>query len=1234
MKKMKKIGCVALTLILAVSIFLPVFCVNALTDVRDSTFVARTDGWDLSRKAEGIVKTTMGGTQYLRFDKPASDSYVINANISSAQGAGSDWPYAGIVVGDDDNGNGIRFQLFNGWQGNNSEFWFKIFDMNWNQLVGDQKPTGISGMSTADGVGLRIVRSGKTADIFVNGVLVYTYTSELLASPGYAGLVTDGMKATFSNVSYGEQLKLSGIREASDGWDLSQKDNGVVKSAVGGFSYIIFDTPKASEYTVETTISDAYGINDSWPFAGIIVGDDGMGNGVRLQLFNGWQGNNSDFWFKIFDMNWNQLVGDVKVDGLPGMGNSTGVAVRVVRSGKTFDVIINDALAYTYTTDLLINPGRAGLHTNGLGATFSAYSWTSDIKGGLDFATTGWDISDETHGTVKTIDGGMQAAYFSAPASSNYTITADMSSLYGIGDDWPFAGFIVGDDRAGNGIRLQVFNGWQGNNSDFWFKIFDMNWNQLVGDQKPEGLSTIGESGGAELKIVRKGNKFNLYINDNNVYSYQSDLLANPGYAGLVTNGMGASFTDVGFKYDTVDPKAFDPGNSPLVSGWNDFNYHYNNTVLPFKIYIPEGYTAEGNYPALMFLHGLGYIGKTPADILAGGDEGVIVNRAVNEYKNTIVIVPCAQQGWIYFNSDPSDSVYPNKNFSMATDITERDWLHAADALYSDVAEHLAVDEGHLYISGYSRGGQSVLWFLNQYPDRFAGAIICVATGDVSEAKNLAKTPVWLFAGDNDAAMEYDDVIALYNAVKKENGNIRITTGAGCGHSVGGLLNNTNDLISWLYSQPAVSKDAEDVQLPLADGEEVDVKTAIAISGEGWDTSKLSDYVLSTTLGDFRQIVFDTPAASRYLIETTVSSTKSVGDAWPAVGILVGDDLNGNGIRIQLFTGHDGIGSHFLKIYDVNRTEPAIAEIALNEFTGIESVDGAKLSVLRNGKNFRFYINNRLVYEGESDLLTNAGIAGLYTVGNIATFTGSKYTCVKQQGVAEPEKPGLPLENDEKAIVIKKITPNTDGWDTSRQGAGIMTSDKSGFQQFLFDTPLADKYIIETTVSNVNAMNDEWPAAGILVGDDLSGNGIRIQLFTGYNGTGSHFFKIYDVNRTEPAIAEISLNKLTGIESADGARLKVIRIGKSFKFYINDVLAYEGESELLAKPGVAGFYTVGCTAQFSNYSYIGVEASENPHTGDLGFGLVVALSTLLVSVSSCVIYVFLRAKSSHRRHNT
>lgn len=126
----------------------------------------QSNGWDVSKKDEGIITTTEGGDQRLAFDTTASDTYTFEVTIASSQPNNDDWPCAGVIIADDFAGNGLRLEIFTGWQGTADDHWYKILDPNRNMIGEEVKFGHKSGIESADGLRIKVVREGKNLTIY------------------------------------------------------------------------------------------------------------------------------------------------------------------------------------------------------------------------------------------------------------------------------------------------------------------------------------------------------------------------------------------------------------------------------------------------------------------------------------------------------------------------------------------------------------------------------------------------------------------------------------------------------------------------------------------------------------------------------------------------------------------------------------------------------------------------------------------------------------------------------------------------------------------------------------------------------------------------------------------------------------------------------------------------------------------------------------------------------------
>ena len=295
-----------------------------------------------------------------------------------------------------------------------------------------------------------------------------------------------------------------------------------------------------------------------------------------------------------------------------------------------------------------------------------------------------------------------------------------------------------------------------------------------------------------EYRIVWQGDKL-VVTGGSNLAAWQAarwlydNIVSAVGEDGLY---ISASIDVKGSINNMFDFKSFD-------AGWNICRYISDGTMISFLIHMPEGYDESKEYPLMLFLHGDGNVGKNVADVLANG-EAVFARRAVKEKPDSIVIVPASTKTWLQVPKDTDRNIYGNYSFGEVTPSSE---LLAVSALVDECIEKLAVDADRVYLSGYSKGCMSSWYLMAKEPNKYAAAAIACGSGDVSAVSKFSHIPVWVFMGDVDTVVSYDDVKAVYDAYTAAGGEGRFTTCTGLGHGVSSTLEKEKELIGWLYSQ-------------------------------------------------------------------------------------------------------------------------------------------------------------------------------------------------------------------------------------------------------------------------------------------------------------------------------------------------------------------------------------------------------------------------------------------------
>ncbi len=248
-------------------------------------------------------------------------------------------------------------------------------------------------------------------------------------------------------------------------------------------------------------------------------------------------------------------------------------------------------------------------------------------------------------------------------------------------------------------------------------------------------------------------------------------------------------------KDSTVE--SFDSKNSKLSGGWNEFIYSDGVDSVPFKIFMPDNYDKNKKYPVILFLHGDGSNGAT-VDTVIQGTESTVVKRALIEGEDCIAIVPVARSPWLVVPND-KNVVYPYKKYSMQ-DAAPSNQLLAVEKLLVDCIENLAIDASRVYLAGYSRGTMAIWYLLQKTPERYAAATVCCGAGDPDVAYKFKDVPIWVFMGNADPLVSFNDIQAIFDAYEQEGGNGEFTVCQGGNHDVSRWLFAEKNLINWLFS--------------------------------------------------------------------------------------------------------------------------------------------------------------------------------------------------------------------------------------------------------------------------------------------------------------------------------------------------------------------------------------------------------------------------------------------------
>ena len=233
-----------------------------------------------------------------------------------------------------------------------------------------------------------------------------------------------------------------------------------------------------------------------------------------------------------------------------------------------------------------------------------------------------------------------------------------------------------------------------------------------------------------------------------------------------------------------------------------------------FQVYLPEEYRRNDHrhWPIILFLHGRG----------ERGGEGMWQTQIglplqVRDHPDRwpfIIVMP--QCRYPSFWTDP-------------------DMLAMAIATLDQETAEFHADASRTYLTGLSMGGYGAWELAKLYPKRWAA--IAIAAGGVfwsyaperwqrastlpaEYARALGSTPVWMFHGSEDNVVPARESELMYNALKANDGHVRLWIYKGLHHDSWARAYNEADLPRWLLAHklgpsPVSQPFAERLVIPM-----------------------------------------------------------------------------------------------------------------------------------------------------------------------------------------------------------------------------------------------------------------------------------------------------------------------------------------------------------------------------------------------------------------------------------
>ena len=278
------------------------------------------------------------------------------------------------------------------------------------------------------------------------------------------------------------------------------------------------------------------------------------------------------------------------------------------------------------------------------------------------------------------------------------------------------------------------------------------------------------------------------------------------------------------------------PPPAPQETGFLNRTLELHGAHYHFQVYLPMDFRRDDHkqWPIILFLHGRG----------ERGAEGMFQTQI-----GLPLQVRDHPERWPFIIVMPQ-CTYPNF-------WTDPDMLKMAMAALDQEANEFHADPARTYLTGLSLGGYGSWELARNEPHRWAAVAVIAggpfwsyaperwqlaATIPGDYARAVGRTPIWMFHGSEDNVVPARESELMFNAIKANNGHVRLWVYQGMHHDTWMRAYNEPELPRWLLAHRLASPEppplADRVVLPL---HPIPVKLSSAlldaISGEYHDAA-------------------------------------------------------------------------------------------------------------------------------------------------------------------------------------------------------------------------------------------------------------------------------------------------------------------------------------------------------------------------------------------------------------
>lgn len=232
-----------------------------------------------------------------------------------------------------------------------------------------------------------------------------------------------------------------------------------------------------------------------------------------------------------------------------------------------------------------------------------------------------------------------------------------------------------------------------------------------------------------------------------------------------------------------------------------------SGATLPFRLLVPEGYTAGKKFPLVLFFHGAGERGNDNARQMTHGADLFLKPENRSQFPCFVLMPQCPEnQQWVDMPWGTDSGTRPAQP-SAAMQL-------ALGALDQTIAQY-GVDTDRLFVMGLSMGGYATWDCVTRFPERFAaGAPICGGGDETTVNATVAKLPIWAFHADDDTVVKPVRTRNMIAALKTAGGSPKYFEYLGVGHNSWSPAFAEPELLPWMFAQSRGKADSFKLKTP------------------------------------------------------------------------------------------------------------------------------------------------------------------------------------------------------------------------------------------------------------------------------------------------------------------------------------------------------------------------------------------------------------------------------------